>query len=159
MSMVEPQIETPEAVKAEWLDRLGALVSLVKGWVEASRWQTEQITKTVTEPGLGRYEVPILLMERGEVEVVLSPIARTAPGADGVVDLYLMPAYDDVASLDDEGGEWFIHDPFPPDPTQPCSLIEARRLRLDEETVNLVLNAIADRASQPRGVRAAEGQD
>ena len=37
------------------------------------------------------------------------PIARAAPGADGVVDLYLMPAYDDIASLYYYGNRWHIH--------------------------------------------------
>lgn len=146
MSMAEPRIDDPEAEKAEWLDRLSALVSLVKGWVEASGWRTRQVIKPVTEPGLGRYEVPLLLMKRREVEVVLSPVARTAPGAGGVVDLYLMPAYDDVVSLYFEGGQWFIHYAFPPDPTAPRSVIETERLPLGGGTINRVLDAVAAHA-------------
>ena len=146
MSTAEPRVEGLEAARAEWLDRLGALVSLVKGWVEASGWQTREVTKPVTEPGLGRYEVPLLLMTRAEVEVVLSPVARTDPGAVGVVDLYLMPAYDDVVGLDFEGDRWFIRDAFPPDPTAPRSVIETERLPLDEGTINRVLDAVAARA-------------
>jgi hypothetical protein len=146
MSMAEPRIADLDAVKAEWLDRLSALVSLIKGWVEASGWRTRLITKPVTEPGLGRYEVPLLLMKRGEVEVALSPVARTAPGADGVVDLYLMPAYDDLVSLSLEGGRWFIHSVFPPDPTAPRSVIDTEWLALDEDTINRVLDAVAARA-------------
>ena len=143
MSIAELRIEDPEAMKAEWLDRLNPLVALVKSWGEASGWRTRQVTKPVAEPGLGRYEVPVLLMERGQVEVVLSPVARTAPGTGGVVDLYLMPAYDDVVSFYFEGDRWFIHHAFPPDPTAPRSVIEAERLPLDEGTINRVLNAVA----------------
>ncbi len=146
MSIVESRIADSEAMKAEWLDRLGDLVSLVKGYVEASGWRTRQDTKPVTEPGLGRYEVPLLLMERAEVEVVLSPVARTVPGAGGVVDLYLMPAYDDVVSLDFEGDRWFIHYALPPESTVPRFVIEAERLPLDEGTINRVLDAVADHA-------------
>ncbi len=41
--------------------------------------------------------------------MLLEPIARSAPGAQGVVDLYLMPAYDDIASLFFDGERWQIH--------------------------------------------------
>ncbi|HET6573757.1 MAG TPA: hypothetical protein VFG68_09165 [Fimbriiglobus sp.] len=43
------------------------------------------------------------------------PIARFVPGADGVVDLYLMPAYDDIASLYYQEGEWKLHYALPGD--------------------------------------------
>ncbi len=49
---------------------------------------------------------PALLMQEGpSAGLILEPIARSAPGADGVVDLYLLPAYDDIASL------YFYNDP------------------------------------------------
>ena len=38
--------------------------------------------------------------------MLLDPIARSAPGTEGVVDLYVMPAFDDVASLYFYNGEW-----------------------------------------------------
>lgn len=52
-------------------------------------------------------------MERDAVEVVLNPVARFTPGADGAVDLYLSPAYDDIAGLYYESGRWVVHDPSP----------------------------------------------
>ena len=146
MSLAELWTEDPEAVRAECLDRLDALISLVKNWVEASGWRTRRVTKPVTEPGLGRHEVPLLLIERGEVGVALSPLARIDPRGDGVVDLYLMPAYDDVVSLHFEGGGWFISDAFPTDPTAPRLVIENERLSLNEGTMNRVLDAVAAHA-------------
>ncbi len=146
MSMIEPRIESPEAVRAEWLDHLDALFPRVKGWAEGSGWRTRPSTKPVTEPGLGRYEVPLLLMERDEVEVIFSPVARTAPGAEGVVDLCLMPGHDDVASLYFEGGRWFIHPAFPPGPKANHSSIETERLPLDRGTIDRVLDAVAAHA-------------
>ena len=94
-----PGIDNPEAVKAEWLGRLNALVGEVEGWARASGWRTRRIDKTVNERRLGTYRVPVLLMEKDTVEVVLNPVARFVPGADGAVDLYVAPAYDDIASL------------------------------------------------------------
>ena len=45
------------------------------------------------------------------MKLLLEPIARSAPGADGVVDLYLVPAYDDVANLYFCDGSWQIRYP------------------------------------------------
>jgi len=41
---------------------------------------------------------------------MLETLSRSTPGAKGgVADLYLMPAYDDIASLYHYGGNWHIH--------------------------------------------------
>lgn len=146
MSTIEPGIKNAEADKVEWLGRLNALVSLIKGWVEASGWRTRQTTKPVTEAGLGRYEAPLLLMERGGVEVVLSPLARVSPGVDGVVDLYLMPAYDDVASLHFENGRWRVRSAIALDATTSRPSNEAKQLPLGEAAINRILDATAGHA-------------
>ena len=83
-----PRIDDPETVKAEWLGRLDSLVDEVEGWARASGWRTRRIGKTSSERRLGTYRVPVLLMEKDTVEVVLNPVARFVPGADGAVDLY-----------------------------------------------------------------------
>jgi hypothetical protein len=53
-----PEIDS-DAVKREWLDRLGTLVDDVKGWAHASGWRTRRIDKTVSERRLGSYKVPV----------------------------------------------------------------------------------------------------
>lgn len=146
MSTTEPRIKNPEADKAEWLNRLNALISIVQGWVEESGWRTRRTSKPVTEAVAGRYEVPLLLMERDGIEIILSPLARIAPGAEGVVDLYLMPAYDDVASLHCEGDRWRIHHASPPDPAAPHAAIEGGGLPLEEKAINKILDAAAAHA-------------
>ena len=85
---VRPEIDS-DAVKREWLDRLGTLVEEVNGWAQASGWRKRRVDKTVNERRLGDYKVPVLLMEKDTVEVVLNPVARFVPGANGAVDLYL----------------------------------------------------------------------
>jgi hypothetical protein len=40
---------------------------------------------------------------------LLEPVGRSAPGAEGIVDLYLLPAYDDIASLYFSGGQWNVN--------------------------------------------------
>ena len=51
-------------------------------------------------------------MQREIDRVLLEPVTRFAPGTDGVVDLYLMPAYDDIATIYRVGGEWKLHYAF-----------------------------------------------
>ena len=100
----------PEA-KAEWLDRLGRLAVDIKGWAEAAGWRTRIVNKPVTEREFGgRYLVPLLLMERDGIELALSPVARfvAGSGSEGQVDLYRMPACDDIANLACVGGKWRV---------------------------------------------------
>ena len=44
-------------------------------------------------------EVPALFLQKGPIMVLLDPVAYDASGAEGVIDLYLMPTNDDMASL------------------------------------------------------------
>jgi hypothetical protein len=97
----------------------------------------------MAEKGVGRYEVPVLVLEREDAEISLVPVARQVPGADGLVDLFRMPAYDAVASLSLEEGQWFIHYAFTRDRTEARSAIETERLPLEQASLNLVLDDIA----------------
>ena len=132
-----------EAIKDEWIGRLERLTSDVKNWAEASHWRTRRITKTVTERQLGSYKVPMLLMEKDAVEVVLNPVARYMPDAAGAVDLYLAPAYDDIAGLYFEDDRWVVHYAPPPEPGQPESEVEVQQHPLSEATIRMILGGMA----------------
>lgn len=148
MTMADPKptVENPEAMKAEWLDRLEGLVQDVQSWAQAEGWRTRRITKTVRERRLGKYEVPVLLMEKETVEVVLNPVARFVPEADGAVDLYLSPAYDDIASLYFESGQWVVHDGDRPDPSETNRVVEIKRRPCNEATIRGILGRMAAHA-------------
>ena len=75
---------------------------------------------------IGTYQAPALLLQQDTLRMLLEPIARTAPGADGVVDLYLMPAYDDIATLYFADGKWQLHYTFP-DPREAPTLHPQKR--------------------------------
>jgi hypothetical protein len=137
-----PGISDPEAVKAEWLDRLNALVGDVEGWARASGWRTRRIAKTVNERRLGTYRVPVLLMEKDTIESVLNPVARFVPGADGAVDLYVAPAYDDVASLYFEGDHWVVHYGERPDPMATEGAVETAPRPYAEQTIRTILDGM-----------------
>jgi hypothetical protein len=143
----EPEIVDPKLVLAHWQDRLKDLVHEVKAWVEKAGWRTRTIEKPINERKLGSYTVPVLLMEKDTVEVALNPVSPLVPGAEGAVDLYLVPAYDDIASLYFEGGRWVIHYTFPADPTETYPATEAEGLLLSEETIIRVLSAIVSHAA------------
>ncbi len=110
MASAETLAKTTEPQEAlrEWLDRLNALVEQVKTWAEAWDWSTRRITKRMEDHEVGAYDAPALVMQEGFARVMLEPISRVAVGADGVVDLYRMPAYDDIASLFYHQGRWMM---------------------------------------------------
>jgi hypothetical protein len=132
-----------DAVKSEWLDRLNTLVEEVQGWAQKAGWRTRRIDKTVKERRLGTYKAPVLLMEKDTVEVVLNPVARFVPGANGAVDLYVAPAYDDIASLYLEGDHWVLHYAYRPDPTATESVIEIAPEPYSESTIRKILDGMA----------------
>jgi len=98
-----------EALKKTWLDRLRDLVTLVETWAKELDWSTRRIEKKMKDSEVGAYRAPALIMQKETTRVILEPIARSTPGAEGVVDLYLMPAYDDIANLYYFEGEWKLH--------------------------------------------------
>jgi hypothetical protein len=130
----------------DWMSRLAALIDLVDAWVTAAGWSTRRVEKKMQDSEFGTYQAPALLMQEGTTRVILEPIARSAPGADGVVDLYLLPAYDDIASLYLYAGGWNVHYPFPGDPLVPV-VEEIPPRPLSEETLKEILEEMAKNAA------------
>jgi hypothetical protein len=93
----------------EWLHNLSHLVEFVNRWAKELGWSTKQIEKPMEDSEIGDYEAPALLLQEETTRVLLEPIGRSAPGAEGLVDLYLMPAYDDIASLYFYGNRWNLY--------------------------------------------------
>ena len=87
-----------------------------------------------------------VVLQKGPISLLLDPIGYDVPGAEAAADLYLMPTYDPTASVYFEDGQWVIHYSFPPDPTETHSVIETQILPLSTETINQVLNSIAEYA-------------
>jgi hypothetical protein len=92
------------------------------------------------------YEVSARYLQKGPTSLLLDPIGYDVPGAEGAADLYLMPTYDPTASVYFEDGQWVIHYAFPPDPMETHSVVEAQALPLSAETINQVLDSIAEHA-------------
>ncbi len=122
------------------------LVQQVRGWVEPNDWVTKPYPKRMRDPDRQVFEVPALFLQKGPTRILLDPVAYDVPGAEGVVDLYLMPTYDDLASLYCEQGRWVIHYAFTAEPGAAHSDDPPQVLPLSQESINRVLDAIAEHA-------------
>jgi len=139
-------IDDAGTLRDEWLRRLFDLTRLVRRWAEQLDWSTRQIEKRMKDSRLGVYEAPALIMQKGTTRVLLDPVARFAPGSDGVVDLYLMPAYDDIVSLFFVAVEWRMHYTFPR-ANAVATTKESEPVLLSKETLAEVLSEMSSHAS------------
>lgn len=124
-------------LRDEWLKRLNDLVDTIEKWVTELDWVTRRIETTLRDSQLGKYTAPALAMQKDTYRVLLEPITHSAPGADGVVDLYLMPGMDDIASLYQTDGTWKIHYMLPSEAIATTRVAAAKPL--DKDTLNEIL--------------------
>jgi hypothetical protein len=109
-------------------------------------WSMRRDPKRMRDEIGNVYTVQALTLIKGPVRLLLDPNGYDIPGADGVMDLYLLPPYDPVATLYLEDGQWFIHSPFP-------AALEAidnpkrwTRSDLTKESINDTLESIVEHA-------------
>jgi hypothetical protein len=95
---------------------------------------------------LGTYKAPALILQKETVRALLEPVARFAPGVEGVVDLYLMPAFDDIASLYFYDDGWQLHYMSPASPTI-ATIREAEHRPLSKESLQNVLEEMIRNAA------------
>jgi hypothetical protein len=132
--------------REEFRQRVEELVARFEGEVDRDEWVTRRYPKRLRDDDRQVYEVPALYLQKGPTSLLLDPIGYDIPGAEGAADLYLMPTYDPTASVYFEGGQWVIHYAFPPDAIEPPPGIETRALPLSAETINEVIDSIAEHA-------------
>ncbi len=136
--------EDKEKMRDEWLARLSDLVETVRGWAQELDWSTRRIETKMDDSETGDYKAPALLVQKETVRAILQPIGRSAPGVEGVVDFYIMPAYDDIARLFFYDGRWHLYHEFPGAPdVEPHS----RDQPLSRETFQAVLEAMMRNAA------------
>lgn len=135
-----------DVAKADWLARLIPLIDDVQRWARELGWDTQRIDKRMEDSEIGPYDAPALRLQRDFTRVLLEPIARSAPGAEGVVDLYLTPAYDDVASLYHYDGAWHLHHRDARSPSV-ATIREDRSRPLTKETLREALEELGQHAA------------
>ena len=85
-------------------------------------------------------------MQEETCRVLLEPIGRRTPGTEGLVDLYLMPAYDDIASFFFYDNQWHLHYMFPA--TESAGDVrETEGLPLSKEALEKVLSEMRQNAA------------
>ncbi len=132
-----------------WLDRLNSLIRQVDEWAKDLGWATRWIEKRMEDCETGNYVAPALLLQEETTRVLLEPIAQSAPGAEGVVDLYLMPAYDDIASLYFSKGAWQVLYMSPSLPSANTNQ-DAKPKRLTRKIFEMVLTEMRHNAAKAR---------
>ncbi len=143
------EIETEIAARMEersiWMERVTSLVGQVEQWAREMNWSTRRVEKKLDDVRIGKHQVPALLMQEDTCRILLEPVGRSAPGVEGVVDLYLMPAYDDIARLYYYGNQWNLHYIFP-DSKPAATVREAEALPVSKETFAKVLAELKQHA-------------
>lgn len=144
---VKNNAQGPTSILEDWLRRLNELTTSVTRWAEELGWSTKIVSKKMSDSRLGRYEAPALIMQKETVRVLLDPVARFAPGTEGIVDLYLMPGYDDIATLYIIDGQWRLHHMFFGNHASTCNDLEHEPLA--KETLARLIDEMAAHAPKP----------
>lgn len=132
--------------REQFQQRVEELVARFEDEVDGTEWVTRRYPKKLRDDARQVYEVPALYLQKGPTKLLLDPIGYDAPGAEGLADLYLMPAYDPTASVYFENGRWVIQYAFPTDSMKTHPDAEAQSFPLSTETINQVLDSIAEHA-------------
>jgi hypothetical protein len=127
------------AARLRWLERLQHLLDEVETWARDLGWETRRVRKELRDAQIGAYQTRALLLQQETARVLVEPVGSSAPGAEGVVDLYLLPAYDDVASLYHYDGRWHLHSLTPGAPFV-GNIREAESRPLSKMTLRKVLD-------------------
>jgi hypothetical protein len=131
--------------RTAWIHRVSDLVKTVDGWAKEFGWATKRIDKKIEDARLGNHKVAGLVMQEDAVRILLEPISASAPGSDGLVDLYLMPGYDDIASLYHQGDDWRIYYVYPTQKSS-ASIMDREARPLSKKTLRAVLDEMKKNA-------------
>ena len=80
----------------EWIQNVRQLCRDVHTWSEEQGWQVVEGQIEIREEPFGIYTLPELTLTLPEGKVLLKPVGRQIYGAEGRVDLYSYPAWDEV---------------------------------------------------------------
>jgi hypothetical protein len=136
---IEADIAVRMKDRATWIERVSNLVDQTEQWAREMGWSTRRVQKKLDDAWIGKHQVPALLMQQETCRVLLEPIGRSSPGADGVVDLYLMPAYDDIATLYFYSNRWNVHHNTYRGTNAVVPVSKAEAMPLSKETLEKVL--------------------
>jgi hypothetical protein len=94
-------------MRDEWTGAAGELIEQARHWAEARNWPTSLYAKKISEDFIGTYELNRLIFAAQGAQLLLNPVGRFVSGADGMVEMAVLPAYDSVTVVRQEG-RWRI---------------------------------------------------
>lgn len=143
----QPAVEADDDVtrRERFLTHLTKLIDDAERWARSADWSTRRIDKTMHEASIA-YPAPGLLMQKEFCRILLDPIGSSSFGDEGVVDLYRMPEYDDVARLYFSDGQWRLHFVFPGDAAT-AEISDETSSPLSPDLFNRVLETIIRNAT------------
>jgi len=104
-------VEGAEAKRDEWVAAVDEIVTAAEAWAREQNWVVQRGSKTITEKGIGTYDVPMLMMQCPNGDLILDPVACDVVGAFGVIDLCVFPSYEAVRIVRYDKGWRFVTDP------------------------------------------------
>ena len=99
------------ADRDEWVAAVERIVADAEAWATEQHWFVHRDRKTITEGGLGSYEVPVLMIRAPAGRLVLEPGERYVGGATGLIELSAFPSYEYVLIVRTDAGWHFVIDP------------------------------------------------
>jgi hypothetical protein len=112
-----PPVEDAEAVREEWIAAVEQVISDAEAWATEQHWFVHRSPKTITEDGIGPYEVPTLLIQAPAGRFILEPRGRYIIGATGdgrfivgaagEIEWSIYPSYESVRIVRDDAGWHF----------------------------------------------------
>lgn len=106
---IEAEIRERMKERSDWMNRVNGLVEQVEQWAKKLEWSTRRLERKLEDDRIGTHRVPALLMQEDTIKILLEPLGRSSLGTEGVADLYLLPGYDDIASLYYHDGRWNVN--------------------------------------------------
>ncbi|UUO07624.1 hypothetical protein M4951_04780 [Blastopirellula sp. J2-11] len=141
---IQKEVQIRMQERTLWIDRVRSLVDNVNIWAQSKGWSTRRVEKKLDDARVGAHHVPALVMQADTVRIMLEPIGRSAPGVEGIADLYLMPGYDDIASIFYYDGGWKLHYAFSGKIV--TSIREAEAIPLSEDSLKKILEEMRQHA-------------
>jgi hypothetical protein len=100
-------VENWEQVRGDWVAEVERFMNQAEEWAKKQGWGTLQELKTIQEDRLGSYDVPRLLIHDTFGRLLLDPLARFVMGADGRIDLVVIPSWSGLILVKMPDG-WFL---------------------------------------------------
>lgn len=88
---------------------LSELINDVEAWARELGWSTRRVERLLSDSDVENVQVSSLLLAKGEWEIWINPMYRSALDLAGVVEIYLMPIMEDVVTLLLTHGIWKCH--------------------------------------------------